>query len=76
MFFDFFLNNRILICIICKVINYKYMICGMGIFFGYGYDYNILINFGFLKVFMLLLMVIKVRYGNLMVFDYFEMILS
>lgn len=45
-------------------------------FFWYGYDYNILINFGFLKVFMLLLMVIKVCYGNLMVFDYFEMILS
>lgn len=46
----------------------------MGIFFWYGYDYNILTNFGLPKVFMLLLMVTKVRYGNLMAPDHLEMI--
>lgn len=45
-----------------------------GFFFWYGYDYNILTNFGLPKVFMLLLMVTKVRYGNLMAPDHLEMI--
>lgn len=45
-------------------------------FFWYGYDYNILTNFGLPKVFMLLLMVTKGRYGNLMAPDHLEMISS
>lgn len=48
----------------------------MGILFWYGYDYNILTNFGLPKVFMLLLMVTKGRYGNLMAPDHLEMISS
>lgn len=47
-----------------------------GFFFWYGYDYNILTNFGLPKVFMLLLMVTKVRFGNLMAPDHLEMISS